>query len=192
MAKEVTEKFGGIDILVNNAGAVFGVNLFYMMNPNDWRRMLDINLTGTFLVSQAVAKSMVKLKRKGSIINIASWRGRYPAAFLSAYCTAKAGVIALTEVMALELSANGVRVNSVCPGKVETDMERMGWRLKSDVSGKTLDDVRKEECGKIPLGRIAQPEDVAKIVAFLASDQSNYMTGQTINFTGGMTLVNAR
>jgi NAD(P)-dependent dehydrogenase (short-subunit alcohol dehydrogenase family) len=185
-------KFGALDILVNNAGAAGAINLACFVSPDEWRKMMEINLTGTFLVSAAAGRYMMKRGKGGCIINIASWRGRNPAPFMAAYCASKAGVISLTEVMALELASHKIRVNAVCPGKVETDMERWGWQLKADASGKTTDDIRKEEEQKIPLGRIAQPADVANIVAFLASDQSNYMTGQIINFTGGMTLINTR
>ncbi|MFH1539424.1 MAG: SDR family NAD(P)-dependent oxidoreductase [bacterium] len=190
MVKEAADRLGGLDIACNNAGAAFAINLSYMIDPADWRRMLDINLTGTFLVSRAAAKFMVKQKRGGSIINTASWRGRYPAPFMAAYCVVKAGIISLTEVMALELAANNIRVNAVCPGKVETDMERSGWQLKADAYGKNLDEIKEEEQKKIPLGRIAVPDDIANVVAFLASDQSSYMTGQAICVTGGLTLVN--
>lgn len=190
MAEEAAEKLGGLDIVCNNAGAAFALNLSYMISPDDWRRMLDINLTGTFLVSRAAAKLMVKQNRGGSIINTASWRGRYPASFMAAYCVVKAGIISLTEVMALELAANNIRVNAICPGKVETDMEKSGWQLKADAYGKTVEEIKDEEQKKIPLGRIALPEDIANVVAFLASDQSSYTTGQTIYVTGGLTLVN--
>lgn len=184
------ERLGGLDIVCNNAGAVFAINLSYMIGAAEWRKMIDVNLTGTFLVSRAAAKYMVKSKRGGSIINTASWRGAYPARFMSAYCVAKAGIIALTENMALELAPNGVRVNCISPGKVDTDMERKGWKLKADAFGKELDEIRKEEEGKIPLGRIASTGDIAGLVAFLASDESSYMTGQNFYITGGLTLVN--
>lgn len=189
MMTAVRETFGRLDIVCNNAGAAFAVNLSFMLSPTDWRKMIDINLTGTFLVSRAAAQWMVKQKQGGSIINTASWRAFAPAVFMAAYCAAKAGVISLTEVMALELAPHNIRVNAVCPGKVETDMERWGWGLKADASGKPIEEIIKEETKKIPLGRIATPEDVAGLVAFLASPEGSYLTGQAIPFTGGMTLV---
>ncbi len=186
----IKEKFGRLDIVVNNAGAAFGMNLSFMMNPADWRKMIDINLTGTFLVARAAAQWMVSLRNGGAIINISSWRGRYPFPFLGAYCAAKSGVIALTEVMALELASHKIRVNAVCPGKVDTDMERMAWKMKSDAFGKPVEKIIEEEIKKIPLGKIASPDTIAGVVAFLASDDGSYMTGQHIYVTGGMTLMN--
>jgi len=192
MIKDIDSAFGRLDIVCNNAGAAFGMNLSYMISPDDWRKMLDINLTGTFLVSAAAARYMTKKGNGGSIINTASWRGRSPAPFMAAYCAAKAGVISLTQTMALELATHKIRVNAICPGKVRTEMEEMGWQLKADAFGKTFEDIVKEEESNVPLGRISTPKDIANLVAFLASDQSDYMTGQAINITGGMTLVNVR
>ena len=189
MIAEIKESFGRLDIVCNNAGAAFGMNLSYMMSPDDWRRMIDINLTGTFLVSRAAAQWMTRLNNGGSIINTASWRGWHPYPFLSAYCAAKAGVISLTQCMALELAAQKIRVNAICPGKVDTDMERGAWELKAMAGRKTVEDVMKDEIGKIPLGKIATPDEVAGVVAFLASEESFHITGQAIQLTGGMDIV---
>lgn len=189
MIASVQKKFDRLDILCNNAGTAAGINLSYMLSPDDWRRLIDVNLNGTFLMSRAAAQWMVRLKRGGCIINTSSWRGFAPAPFMAAYCASKAGVISLTEVMALELASHNIRVNAICPGKVDTDMERWGWELKANVQGKTVDQIMDEERKKVPLGRIATPDDVAGLVAFLASDEGAYITGQAIPFTGGMTLV---
>lgn len=189
MIAEAGEKLGGLDIVCNNAGAAFAMNLSYMLTPDEWRKMIDINLTGTFIVSRAAALLMIKQKRGGCIINTSSWRGFAPAPFMAAYCAAKAGVISLTEVMAVELAAHNIRVNAICPGKVDTDMERWGWEMKANAFGKTVDQIIAEELKKIPLGRIAMPDEVAGLVAFLASDDASYMTGQSVTFTGGMSLV---
>ena len=132
---------------------------------------------------------MTKAKQGGSIINIASWRGFAPAPFMSAYCVSKAGVISLTECMALELASHNIRVNAVCPGKVDTDMERWGWEMKAGAKGVPIEKIMEEEQKKVPLGKIATPEMVAGLVAFIASDDGSYLTGQAISFTGGMTLV---
>jgi len=188
---EIKEKMGRIDVVCNNAGLASGINLSYMLSPADWRRMIEVNLTGTFLVSRAAAQWMVKQKQGGSIINMASWRGYAPAPFMAAYCAAKAGVISLTEVMALELATHNIRVNSVCPGKVDTDMERWAWELKAGAKGVDIETIIEEEKKKIPLGRIATPDMVAGIVAFIASDEGSYLTGQAISFTGGMALMRA-
>ncbi len=189
MINGIKEKFGRLDIVVNNAGTAAGINLSYMLSPADWRKAIDINLTGTFIVSRAAAQYMTKLKNGGCIINMASWRGFAPAMFMGVYCASKAAVISLTQVMALELAHYNIRVNAICPGKVDTDMERWGWELKAGAGGKSIEDVIEEEKKKIPLGRIAAPEDVAGLAAFLASDEGSYITGEAIPFTGGMTLV---
>lgn len=189
--EKIRETFGRLDIVCNNAGAAFGMNLSYMLSPAEWRKMIDINLTGTFIVSRAAAQWMTKQKTGGSIVNIASWRGFAPAPFMAAYCAGKAGVISLTEVMALELASHNVRVNAICPGKVDTDMERWGWEMKSSASGKPVEEIIAEEKKKIPLGRIAKPQDVAGLVSFVVSEEGSYLTGQAITFTGGMTLVRA-
>ena len=185
----IKENFMRLDIVCNNAGAAFGMNLSYMISPADWRRMIDINLTGTFLVSRAAAQWMTRLNNGGSIINTASWRGWHPHVFMAAYNASKAGVISLTQTMALELAAQKIRVNAICPGKVDTDMERAAWELKANAFGKTVDDMIREEADKIPLKVIATPDDIAGVVAFLASDESFHMTGQAVHITGGMDIV---
>jgi NAD(P)-dependent dehydrogenase (short-subunit alcohol dehydrogenase family) len=191
MINAIKGDFGRLDIVCNNAGIAGGINLSYMLSPADWRKAIDINLTGAFIVSRAAAQFMTKQKQGGSIVNIASWRGFAPAMFMAAYCASKAGVISLTEVMALELAHHNIRVNAVCPGKVDTDMERWAWEIKANAGGKSIDAVIEEEKKKIPLGRIATPEDVAGLIAFLVSDEGSYITGQAIPFTGGMTLIRA-
>lgn len=190
MMAAIKEKFGALDIVCNNAGTAFAMNLSYMISPADWRKMIEINLTGTFLVSRAAAQWMTRQKRGGgSIVNTASWRGFAPAPFMAAYSVSKAAVISLTETMALELASQNIRVNAICPGKVDTDMERWGWELKANASGKTVEAIMEEEKKKVPLGRIATPEDVAGLVAFIVSEEGSYLTGQAIAFTGGMALV---
>ena len=189
MIASVKENFDRLDIVCNNAGAAFGMNLSYMISPADWRKMIDINLTGTFLVSRAAAQWMTRLNNGGSIINTASWRGWHPHIFMAAYNASKAGVISLTQTMALELAAQKIRVNAICPGKVDTDMERAAWQLKANAFGKSVEEMIKEEEDKIPLKVIAKPEDIANVVAFLASDESFHMTGQAVQITGGMDIV---
>lgn len=185
----IKENFARLDIVCNNAGAAFGMNLSYMISPADWRKMIDINLTGTFLVSRAAAQWMTRLNNGGSIINTASWRGWHPHIFMAAYNAAKAGVISLTQTMALELAAQKIRVNAICPGKVDTDMERAAWELKANAFGKSIEEMIKEEEDKIPLKVIAKPADIANLAAFLASDESFHMTGQAVQITGGMDIV---
>ncbi|HOX28781.1 MAG TPA: SDR family NAD(P)-dependent oxidoreductase, partial [bacterium] len=186
---EIKAGFGRLDIVCNNAGIATGINLSYMLSPAEWRKVMEVNLNGTFIMSRAAAQWMTKAKQGGCIINTSSWRGFAPAPFMAAYCASKAGVISLTEVMALELASHNIRVNAICPGKVDTDMERWGWELKAGAKGVPVEAIIEEEQKKIPLGRIATPDMVAGLVSFIASDEGAYITGQAISFTGGMTLV---
>jgi meso-butanediol dehydrogenase / (S,S)-butanediol dehydrogenase / diacetyl reductase len=189
LIESVRTEFGRLDILCNNAGTAAGLNLSYMLSPTEWRNNIEVNLNGTFIMSRVAAQWMVKQKQGGCIINTASWRGFAPSSFMAAYCAAKAGVISLTQVMALELSSHNIRVNAICPGKVDTDMERWAWDMKASVGGKKVEQIMEEEKKKIPLGRIATPDDVAGLVAFIASDEGSYITRQAIPYTGGMILV---
>ncbi len=188
MVAQTMDAFGRIDILVNNAGGVVGPMAVLWLEEAAWNKTLAINATGTFLCSQRVARTMIARREGGKIINIASIlaKGRRPA--LAAYCAAKAGVVAFTRVLALELAAAGIQVNAVCPGVVDTDLERWGWELEAKFRGVPYDQVSSEKIEEIPLGRLEQPDDVANLVAFLASSQSDYMTGQAINIDGGIVM----
>jgi len=121
----------------------------------------------------------------GTIINTASRAGKVPPLFNGAYAVAKAGVIMLTKVMAKELAGLKIRVNAICPGQVETDLENFKFGLEAQFFNTTIEDRRQKTCEDIPVGRIGSPAEVARLVAFLASKQSSYMTGQAINITGG-------
>jgi NAD(P)-dependent dehydrogenase (short-subunit alcohol dehydrogenase family) len=188
MVAQTMDAFGRIDILVNNAGGVVGPAPALWIDEAAWSKTLAINATGTFLCSQRVARTMIARREGGKIINIASIAGKGRSRALAAYCAAKAAVIALTRVLAFELAASGIQVNALCPGRVDTDLERWGWELEAKFRGVTRDQVSSEKIGEIPLGRLEQPEDVANLVAFLASDQSDYMTGQAINIDGGIVM----
>jgi len=189
MITRTVGELGRLDIVFNNAGAAGAMNLSYQLTPAQWRETIEVNLNGTFIVSRAAAKVMIKQKSGGCMINNSSWRGLAPAAFMAAYCVSKAAVVSLTEVMALELAPHRIRVNAICPGKIETDMERWGWDMKAKAFGKTIEKVKAEETAKVPLGRISMPDELAGLIAFLASDEGAYITGQAIPFTGGMPLV---
>lgn len=184
MVKSLSARFEKIHILVNNAGASFGVpNAVHTYDETDWMKTIDVNLHGVFRVSRAVLPMMIV--DGGVIINTASRAGKVPALFNGAYAVAKAGVIMLTKVMALELAGNGVRVNAVCPGQIATDLEKWRFGLEAQFFDSTIEEREKEMCKTIPLGRIGSPDEVGDLVAFLASDRAAYMTGQAINITGG-------
>jgi 3-oxoacyl-[acyl-carrier protein] reductase len=170
----VLEKFGRIDILVNNAG-ITRDTLLLRMKPEDWQAVIDLNLTGVFLCTRAVAKPMLK-QRSGRIINIASVAGQMGNPGQANYSAAKAGVIGFTKTIAKEMASRGVTVNAVAPGFIATDMT-------SQLSN--TDDILKF----IPLGRFGQPEDIAGMVKFLAADPAAaYITGQVFNVDGGMVM----
>jgi NAD(P)-dependent dehydrogenase (short-subunit alcohol dehydrogenase family) len=184
MVLAVKERFNHVDILCNNAGASFGVPAaVHTYDENAWMKTIDINLHGVFRVSRAMLPLMYG--KPASIINNASRAGKFPPLFNGAYAVAKAGVIMLTKVMAKELAGAGVRVNAICPGQIMTDLERWRFGLEAKVFQTTVEEREKEMCKTIPLGRIGTTEEVANLVAFLASDASSYMTGQAINVTGG-------
>ena len=184
MVDRVGAVFDRVHVLCNNAGASFGVpNTFHTYDENDWMRTIDVNLHSVFRVTRA----MLPLMRghRGSIVNTASRAGKVPPLFNGAYAVAKAGVIMLTKVMALELAGEGLRVNAVCPGQVMTDLERWRFDLEAQFFNCTAAEREAEMCKTIPLGRIGEPGEVGRLVAFLASDASSYMTGQAVNITGG-------
>lgn len=189
MVSSVAKELGGIHILINNAGGAPGPGPLHLMEESAWRKTLEINLHGTFLVSRAVVAQMLSQGKGGAIVNMASKAGKVPRAFAGAYCVAKAAVIMLTRVQALELAHQGIRVNAVCPAQIETPLERWSWDLEAKLLGKELEQVRGGKLAQIPVGRLGIPEDVAELVKFLVSPRSSYMTGQAINLTGGQLMI---
>lgn len=171
--KAVIEKFGRVDIMVNNAG-ITKDGLLMRMSDDDWDAVLNVNLKGTFLFTRAVARPMMK-QRIGSIINIASVVGIMGNAGQANYTASKGGVIALTKTTAKELGSRNIRCNAVAPGFIQSKM--------TDV---LPDDVKKAYMDTIPLKRFGTAEDIAKAVAFLASEEAAYITGQIISVNGGM------
>lgn len=184
MADSIREQFEQVDILCNNAGASFGVpDAVHTYNEDAWMKTIDVNLHGVFRVSRAIIPMM--MGAGGSIINTASRAGKKPPLFNGAYAVAKAGVIMLTKVMAGELAGAGIRINAICPGQIMTDLEKWRFGLEAEIYGTTIEKREKEMCKTIPLGRIGTPGEAANLVAWLASDESSYITGQAINVTGG-------
>ena len=175
--------FTTVDILCNNAGASFGVpNAVHTYDERAWMKTVDVNLHGPFKVSRAIIPLMEK---GGSIINTASRAGKKPPLFNGAYAVAKAGLIMLTRVMALELADKGIRVNAICPGQIATDLETWRFGLEAQVYGTSIEERERAMCETIPLGRIGTPREVSNLVAWLASEESSYVTGQAMNVTGG-------
>ena len=173
IVEETIDKLGGLDILINNAG-ITRDGFVLRMKSEDWDKVLAINLNGTFNCIKAAAKVMLK-QRKGRIVNMASIIGLIGNAGQANYAASKAGVIALTKSCAKEFGSRGITVNAIAPGFISTRMTEV---LK--------DDIKQTMLGNIPLGRFGLPTDVANLVLFLVSDESNYITGQVINVDGGM------
>jgi NAD(P)-dependent dehydrogenase (short-subunit alcohol dehydrogenase family) len=174
MVASVEEGLGPVDILVNNAG-IFPRVPFLDMGENDWDHVLDVNLKGSCFCAQAVAKAMVAAGRHGSIINLTSG-----AAFRGSprglhYCASKGGVLSMTRQMALELAPHRIRVNAIAPGLTDTAQPRYG----------STEDEIAASGRAIPLGRIAEPEEIARAAVFLASDAAGFITGQCMHVNGG-------
>ncbi|AMF96107.1 3-oxoacyl-ACP reductase FabG [Vibrio fluvialis] len=174
--KSINDEFGGIDILVNNAG-ITRDNLLMRMKDDEWTDILDTNLTSIFRLSKAVLRGMMK-KRQGRIINVGSVVGTMGNAGQTNYAAAKAGVIGFTKSMAREVASRGVTVNTVAPGFIETDMTKA-----------LNDDQRTATLAQVPAGRLGDPREIASAVAFLASPEAAYITGETLHVNGGMYMV---
>lgn len=184
MAGYAKEQFGDIQVLCNNAGSVFGVpNTLHTYDDEAWQKTLDVNLNGVFRVSKAIVPLMSG--SGGSIINLASRAAKVAPLFNGAYAVSKAGVMMLTKVMAKELAGAGIRVNAVCPGIISTDFTQWRFELEAEVLQATEEERQAEMMKTIPLGRFGTADEVADLIAFLASSQSAYMTGQALNITGG-------
>ncbi len=184
MVTAVSSAVERIDILCNNAGAVFGLtNAVHTYPEAEWIKTIDVNLHSVFRVSRALLPLM--FGQPAVIINTASRGGKVPPLFNGAYAVAKAGVIMLTKVMAKELAGAGIRVNAVCPGQIHTDLEDWRAPLEAEFQGQTVEERNEAVRRTIPLNRVGTPDEVGRLVAFLASEASAYITGQAINITGG-------
>lgn len=175
MVKEVISQFGSVDILVNNAG-VTRDNLLMRMKEEEFDQVINTNLKGVFVCTKAVTRHMMK-QRAGKIVNVASIVGVSGNPGQANYVAAKAGVIGLTKTTAKELATRNIYVNAVAPGFISTDM-----------TDQLTEKQRESMLAMIPLEKLGTPEEVAKVVRFLASDDSSYITGQTIHIDGGMVM----
>ncbi len=187
------KRFGRIDILVNNAGALAGADRVPVVDlpESEFDRIISVNLKGTFLMSRAVARHMLSREPGGKIINISSVAGRKGTARFAAYCSSKFGVIGFTQVLAAELASHRINVNAICPSLVETErVYGIASALKPD--GVSTEEFRDEMVERsnttVPLGRIAQADDAARTAAWLASDESEYITGESVILSGGSSM----
>jgi NAD(P)-dependent dehydrogenase (short-subunit alcohol dehydrogenase family) len=182
MVKRVMTRFSKIDILVNCAGICLPGESLLECDEKSWNTVIDTNLTGTFLCSQVIAKNMI-VRKQGSIINIASEVGIAPIRDVGSYCVSKAGTNIFTQQLAMELGKYNIRVNSVAPGMVPTDINAPLWDTPE--KAKVIAD-------SLVLGRLGKPSDIGDAVVFLASDKASFITGQILVVNGGGTIVASR
>jgi acetoin reductase-like protein len=178
------DRFGGLDIMVNNAGTI-AISPLVDTSLETWQRLFRVNVEGVFLGCRAAARQMIAQGRGGTIINASSGAGRRGGRFVSHYCATKAAVMLMTQSLALELAPHRIRANCYAPGHIETPM----WSTISvrigELCGKHAAEVLAEVEASVPWGRFGTPGDVAAVVSFLASDDADYINGQTIGINGG-------
>lgn len=182
---ETVRAFGRVDILVNNAGIGYLMEPFTEFKESSWDAVLDVNLKGAFLCSKHAAIQMIRQGGGGSIINIASQAAKSGFPFAAAYTASKHGLVGLTRSNAVELGQYGIRVNAVCPNHITTGLGHWQNQFFSEKLGLDYDTYLKGIRDRNPLGRTGFVEDIAKAVAFLASDQAAYITGEAMNVSGG-------
>ncbi|WP_298477768.1 SDR family NAD(P)-dependent oxidoreductase [uncultured Maribacter sp.] len=185
LIKKATEVFGKVDILINNAGIGYIMEPFTEFKEESWDAVLDVNLKGAFLCSKHAALQMIEQGNGGCIINIASQAAKSGFPFAAAYTASKHGMIGLTRSNAVELGAYKIRVNAVCPNHITTGLGHWQNKFFSDKMGLDYDKYLQSIVDKNPLKRTGLVEDIAKAVAFLVSDQADYITGEAMNVTGG-------
>ncbi len=181
--RRIREVWGEIDVLVNCAGIIFVADCVETTDEQ-WDRTMEVNCRGAFLCCREALRGMIR-RKSGCIVNISSQLGKTAAARYSHYCASKFAVIGFTQAIAREVASLGIRVNAVCPGAAETDMMAGELEVLVKLTGKTSAQLGQEFRDAIPLGRYAEPGDIAPVVLFLASRRASYMTGQALNATGG-------
>jgi len=185
LVERAVSTFGRLDIAVNNAG-VSTMNLAVDLTEEEWDFNMDVNAKGVFFCCQAQVRQFMKQGKGGKIVNVASVVAKRPAQFFSHYAASKSAVLGFSKCLALEVAQQRIYVNCVCPGLVRTSMQEreIGW--EAGLMEISEEQVRRNYISSVPLGRLEEPVDVAKVILFLASEDSDYMTGQAINVAGGM------
>ncbi len=185
--QKIVKTWGAIDILINNAG-ISGLTRIDDESDSLWYDILDTNLTGMYLMTKEVLKSM-NSHSNGRIINISSVLGKFGVPSYAAYCTTKHGMIGFTRALALEVVQRGITVNVVCPGWVDTEMARVGVAENAANLGLSPEQFKKQAVDAVPIKRFLEADEVAEMVCYLASDKAGGITGQAINVCGGQTMV---
>jgi 3-oxoacyl-[acyl-carrier protein] reductase len=186
MADRARAEFGRIDVLVNNAG-IYRAAAPLDITEEHWDAIMNVNAKAVFFATQAVLPTMIAQKR-GAIVSLASMAGKIGNRNNLPYNASKAAVISMTKSLALAHAADGIRVNCVCPGFVETDMWAYVSREQGKLMGLTPEEFTRQRASQVPLGRMERPEDVASVIGFLVSSKSGYMTGQALSVDGGLVM----
>jgi len=186
MADRARAEFGRIDVLVNNAG-IYRAAAPLDITEEHWDAIMNVNAKAVFFATQAVLPTMIAQKR-GAIVSLASMAGKIGNRNNLPYNASKAAVISMTKSLALAHAADGIRVNCVCPGFVETDMWTYVSREQGKLMGLTPEEFTRQRASQVPLGRMERPEDVASVIGFLVSSKSGYMTGQALSVDGGLVM----
>ncbi|WP_338232482.1 SDR family oxidoreductase [Companilactobacillus muriivasis] len=187
LAKQLEDLNLTPNVLVNVAG-ISTMDYLIDSQTTDFDKTLAVNTRGTYLVSKYIVNLMVAAKKPGKVVLIASQAGKNGYRAMSAYVASKHAVLGLTKTLAIEVAKNQINVNAVCPGIIETSMKHRERKDGAKIRGLTAEAIEQEDNSQVPLGRTGTPQDVANVVLFLASPLSDYMTGQGINVTGGMTM----
>lgn len=185
LVDQTVEHYGRLDILVNNAGIGYLMKPIVEMKISEWDAVLGVNLRGAFLGIRAAARQMIEQGEGGRILNIASQAAKSGVPFASGYCSSKHGMVGLTRVAAIEFGQYGIKVNAICPNHVTTGLGAWQNEYYSEALGMTLEEYMQAMKNRIPLGRPGTQEDTARVCAFLCSDQAEYITGESMNVSGG-------
>jgi meso-butanediol dehydrogenase/(S,S)-butanediol dehydrogenase/diacetyl reductase len=185
LADHAVATHGSLDIWINNAGIGYIMKPLLEVSPEDWRAVIDVNLTGAFFGLQAASRVMIAQGKGGRIINIASQAAKSGFIHAQAYSASKHGLVGLTRSAAIELGPHRITVNNVCPNHVTTGLGAWQNAYFAKVTGKSLDRYLADMAGRIPLGRPGLPEDTANAVAFLCSSDADYITAESMNVSGG-------
>jgi NAD(P)-dependent dehydrogenase (short-subunit alcohol dehydrogenase family) len=179
------EALGGLDLVAANAG-ISTMNRVVDLSEEEWDSNMAVNAKGIFLTNREAARRFIASGTKGAIVNTASLAGKTGVPLLAHYAASKFAVVGFTQSLAKEVAEHGIRVNAVCPGFVRTSMQAREIEWEGALRGLSPDEVRAEYVALTPLGRIEEPEDIAEVVVFLASDLARFLTGESVNATGGV------